>query len=103
MAQKNIAQKNEFAHMLGQGVYDETPKEVWAAIAISHMSIGGDWPELAAVNLAKEWQNLFDGRIVSQPVPKRVRQIASLARQKLIDQGDAGLLGPEYDEAPGDD
>lgn len=93
-----MADKNEYAHMLGQGVYDETPKEVWAAIAVSYMSLGGDWPELAAVNLAKEWQILFTAGIVSQPVPSRIKTVAATMRQRLIDNGNGALLGPDYND-----
>lgn len=93
-----MADKNEYARLLGQGVYDETPKEVWAAIAVSYMSLDGDWPELAAINLAKEWQTLFTAEIVSQPVPSRVKTLAATMRQRLIDDGNGAFLDPDYDD-----
>lgn len=66
---------NEYARMFDGGLYDATPKAVFAAIVASVMSTGGDFPEEAVPNMLKEWDILNQCGIVKQPVPERYRHL----------------------------
>lgn len=68
---------NEYADALGTRFYDQTPKAVFAAIAVSALAKGADglltreWPpaELQALVL-HEWRALHENGIVPQKPPK---------------------------------
>lgn len=56
---------NEYAGLV-EDIFDKTPKAVFAAIAVSYATCGGDVPEKALPNIVHEWQLLFDNGIVTQ-------------------------------------
>ena len=56
---------NEYAAQLGR-MFDEMPKTVLAAIAVSCLSQGGDYLEKAQARAAREWQVLHENGIVQQ-------------------------------------
>ena len=68
---------NEYASELGY-LFDEMPKAVIAAIAVSALTSGGDWLEKAPQRVAKEWIVLHEQGIVPQPPTKNARDLASL-------------------------
>ena len=56
---------NEYQQALG-GLFDDTPKAVLAAIAVSALTSGGDRLDAARVRLAREWRALHAAGIVPQ-------------------------------------
>lgn len=65
---------NGYAAML-RGLYDECPKAVFAAIAVSFVTAGGDYPEYALAGVAKEWNILHQQGIVEQPLPGKLAHL----------------------------
>ena len=65
-------ESNEYVESLPPGMFDSIPKAVWAAIAISRLSCGGDRLEDAPAEIQQEWQALFDNGIVKQK-PKKAK------------------------------
>lgn len=65
---------NEYARTLG-GVYDDMPKAVLAAVAVSALTVGGDLLDEAAVRVVTEWDALHNAGIVPQPVPVKFRHL----------------------------
>ena len=55
---------------------DECPKAVFAAIAVSFASRGGDDLTRAQRAICYEWQVLFDNQIVPQKPPQWVKNLA---------------------------
>jgi len=66
--------KNDYARSLGLALYDAIPKEVFAAIAVSLLTCGGDRLNEAATGLLREWQALYETRIVLQRPPAWVKE-----------------------------
>lgn len=62
-------QLNSYAEFLG-GLYDTIPKAVFAAIAVSMVTNGGDQLDEAAQRLIAEWRILYDNHIVPQKPPR---------------------------------
>lgn len=72
---------NEYAYTLRE-FYDEIPKAVLAAIAVSAMTCGGDWLEEAAPRIANEWRILNEQGIVSQhPTRKALEAMKRLKEE----------------------
>lgn len=67
-------QGNNYYLQAGRDVFEACPKAVWAAIAISSLTCGGDELEQARERILSEWQALYDNGIVPQKLP------AALAR-----------------------
>ncbi|MFT8445092.1 MAG: hypothetical protein ABF751_09795 [Acetobacter orientalis] len=63
---------NEYALALG-AMFDEMPKSVIAAIAVSAMTCGGDHLSDAVALVAGEWRTLHENRIVPQKPGKHAR------------------------------
>ena len=61
---------NEYQAALGQEFFDACPKAVFAALAVSLVSGGGEHLEEATSCLRAESQTLFDNGIVAQAPPK---------------------------------
>lgn len=59
---------NEYAGELGK-LYAQTPKAVFAAIAVSALTTGGDWLDEAQPRILKEWYALYRAGIVPQKPP----------------------------------
>ena len=58
-------------YALGRDFYHETPKAVFAAIAYSYCSAGGDADDATSRrNFLNEWRILFENGIVPQRPPK---------------------------------
>lgn len=57
--------KNSYALTLGD-LYARTPKAVFAAIAVSALTSGGDCISEARARLLEEWKILYDNGIVPQ-------------------------------------
>lgn len=72
-----MKRSNSYAGLVG-ALYDSCPKAVFAAIAVSYASAGGDHPELVEYNLLREWWALFHSGIVPQrpPVPEPIERDA---------------------------
>lgn len=62
---------NEYVGTLGT-LYSKTPKAVFAAIAVSTLTCGGDELDKARARLLEEWRILHQAGIVPQAPPKRV-------------------------------
>lgn len=58
--------KNEYADELGGAFYEQTPKAVFAAVAVSVLTIGGDYLDDAKNRVLKEWWVLYRAGIVPQ-------------------------------------
>lgn len=58
---------NSYAAQLG-AIYDEIPKAVLAAIAVSALTKGGDELEMAQARIADEWRILHENGIVPQKI-----------------------------------
>ena len=65
---------NEYAAELG-GMFDEMPKAVLAAIAVSAITCGGDHLDKAALMVAAEWATLHGQGIVPQAPGKLARAV----------------------------
>lgn len=50
-------------------IYTRCPKAVFAAIAVSALTLGGDYLEEARPRILAEWWCLFDNGIVTQKPP----------------------------------
>lgn len=50
-------------------LYEDCPKAVWAAIAVSALTTGGDYLDQASANVLREWWTLHDNGIVPQRPP----------------------------------
>lgn len=68
---------NEYALAVGRDLYADIPKAVWAAIAVSALTSGGDWIEDAAQLVVAEWQALHIAGIVPQAPSKIARAAAT--------------------------
>lgn len=67
-----MKKSNEYQWALSQKVFDKTPKSVFAAIAVSTLTSGGDYLEHAEPRLLEEWWILYENGIVPQkPLFKR--------------------------------
>jgi hypothetical protein len=62
---------NEYSRQFGR-LYSRIPKAVFAAVAFSYTSSGGDDLQHAIQCFMQEWQILFDNGIVSQKPPKLI-------------------------------
>lgn len=51
-------------------LYQKTPKAVFAAVAFSYTSTGGEDPAAGRRNFLTEWRILWENGIVSQKPPK---------------------------------
>jgi hypothetical protein len=71
MAGVNIG--NQYASALSAETYRKAPKTVLAAIAVSALTMGGDYLEEAEDRLLEEWAALHAAGIVPQSPPARVR------------------------------
>lgn len=66
-----MSKHNQYAAQIGQDLYENIPKAVLAAIAVSALTLGGDYLEEARSRVAKEWLILFQNGIVPQKPPAR--------------------------------
>lgn len=60
--------ENEYNETLG-GLYRKTPKAVFAAIAVSALTVGGDRLHESNPRILKEWWSLYHAGIVTQRPP----------------------------------
>lgn len=65
----------------GMSVFDAVPKSVWAAIAVSKSTTGGDDLEHAREWVCLEWQRLHEAGVVSQKPPGWAKKAADTARK----------------------
>jgi hypothetical protein len=68
---RGLKKRNEYVETLGP-VFDSTPKAVFAAVAVSALTIGGDQLEHAQARVIAEWWTLYENGIVPQK-PDRPR------------------------------
>lgn len=67
--------QNEYALAVGGALFEEIPKAVWAAIAVSALTCGGDQLDEAARLVAAEWQALHHAGIVPQTPGRFAKQV----------------------------
>ena len=67
---------NDYAYAVGYDLYHGIPKAVWAAIAVSALTQGGDRLDEAAALVAREWAILHSNGIVQQAPSKEARAAA---------------------------
>jgi hypothetical protein len=68
---------NEYVMAVGETLYRDTSKAVFAAIAVSALTQGGDAIDEVRERLVEEWWVLFDNGIVPQrPLVSRARSEA---------------------------
>lgn len=65
---------NQYADVIPSDVYESTPKAVWAAIAVSLATCGGDRLDDAARSVIREWSILHENGIVPQDIPAALRK-----------------------------
>lgn len=70
---------NEYAASVPE--YDDIPKAVWAAIAVSALTVGGDYLEHARTRVFEEWTILHNAGVVPQKPPKVELDPAGLQRR----------------------
>ena len=63
---------NNYSEALGDDFYSKTPKAVVAAIAVSFVTLGGDYMREVDDRVLREWTALYDCGIVPQKPPRRV-------------------------------
>lgn len=77
-----MKEMNEYANLLrcktgehgsGPELYTLIPKAVLAAVAVSKVTTGGDWPDKAVAGILAEWWALYDAGIVPQKPPAQTR------------------------------
>jgi hypothetical protein len=61
---------NEYSRALGGRLYAETPKAVFAAIAVSALTAGGEQIQQADQRIIEEWTALYTNGVVSQAPPR---------------------------------
>jgi hypothetical protein len=61
--------KNEYSEALGD-LYEIVPKAVIAAVAVSSLTLGGDYIEEARTRFLTEWAALYTAGIVPQKPPE---------------------------------
>ena len=61
----NSKKLNEYSELTGD-LYAKCPKSVFAAIAVSSLTTGGDYIEIARDAVLGEWWALYDNGIVPQ-------------------------------------
>lgn len=72
---------NQYAAALTDELFAEAPKAVIAAVAVSVLTLGGDYLDEAAQRFAAEWQVLYENGIVPQAPGKVARKLAAAASQ----------------------
>ena len=60
---------NEYAAAVGGDVFEKCPKAVFAAVAVSSLTCGGDWLSEARARFVSEWWALYTAGIVLQKPP----------------------------------
>jgi hypothetical protein len=67
---------NEYANSLDADLYEKAPKAVFAAVAVSALTCGGDYLNHAHRRVLAEWWALYENGIVPQrpPFPKPPRE-----------------------------
>jgi len=73
---------NEYSKALGK-LFDEMPKAVLAAVAVSYASAGGDALDIAERVIAYEWRVLFENGIVAQRPTRHAYKLAD-QREKEV-------------------
>lgn len=68
---RGIKLHNDYAAALGN-LFDDCPKSVFAAIAVSVLTTGGERLENAKEEILNEWKILYENRIVEQKPPKNL-------------------------------
>lgn len=61
---------NDYVTGFDRDLYRDTPKAVWAAIAISALTNGGDHLGEAERRVVDEWRALHTARVIPQQPPK---------------------------------
>ncbi len=61
--------QNEYMNVLPRDFYANCPKSVFAAIAVSLATVGGDYLDEAAARILAEWRALYEAGIVEQKPP----------------------------------
>ena len=72
--------RNDYQNAIEHELFDEIPKSVWAAIAISALTCGGDKLAEAPQLVAKEWEVLHLNGIVPQKPGKHARAALSATK-----------------------
>lgn len=73
-------QLNAYAESIGYGLFDEIPKSVFAAIAVSALTAGGENLQASGKRLALEWETLNLNGVVPQKPGKLARVLIAAAR-----------------------
>lgn len=73
---------NCYALASGREFFDSIPKSVWAALAVSFATQGGDYLDKAAERIAEEWRILHENGIVPQ-APNKVAR-AAIAKAEVV-------------------
>jgi hypothetical protein len=71
---------NEYARVIDRALYEAVPKAVFAAIAVSLATVGGDYLATANDAILAEWLTLHENGIVPQKPPATFK--AAEARQR---------------------
>lgn len=70
MAAANRKLTNDYAQAVPGKLYEDLPKAVWAALAVSALTNGGDWLARAEDCVLEEWWILWENGIVPQKPTK---------------------------------
>lgn len=69
---RGLKDLNEYATAGGMDLYEACPKAVFAAMAVSSLTLGGDYLDEARSRLLKEWMVLYQQGIVKQSPPSKL-------------------------------
>ena len=72
---------NPYSEAVGEDVYTAASKAVFAAVAVSSQTCGGDQLEHARDLFLAEWQTLYDNGIVQQRPPSKFDAVNAQKRR----------------------
>lgn len=91
---------NDYAAAAGRDVFEQAPKTVWAAIAVSSLTMGGDRLSDARELVLREWQTLHQQGIIPQAPPKKLMATLPPEDDEHRDEDLADDLLDDHDLSP---
>lgn len=93
------AKSNEYADAIMR-IYNDIPKAVLAAIAVSALTNGGDNLNEALERVANEWLILWCNKIVPQKPPAKIAELACRYDVLQAEREDMGPAHNSYGQNP---
>jgi len=67
--------QNQYQNMISAKLYAQTPKAVFAAIAVSFATSGGSYQDHIDERILHEWGILLENKIVPQKPPRTITEL----------------------------